>query len=247
MKIALCLSGQPRNLEKNIPYLLNGLVKPSNITDIFIHSWFDESLIGTDFNSSQPFQNGKLGSFSKETVKLLKSLNAKKCIIEKPNNFLEFSHLENLPTAIQTHIASSLYSAYLCNNLKIQYEKENNFEYDLVIKTRIDCFYKEPVNIINYLDNQWKNVIHVAYDYQHMRENEYYPISNGDKYIALSDTFAYGSSEIINQYCSIFPEFENIFYKIYPYQYAECYYGYQTTYKNKINVSMQDIKYNLSR
>ena len=39
----------------------------------------------------------------------------------------------------------------------------------------------------------------------------------------------------------------NIFYKIHPYQYAECYYGYQTTYKNKINVSMQDIKYNLSR
>jgi hypothetical protein len=247
MKIALCLSGQPRNLEKNIPYLLNGLVKPSNITDIFIHSWFDESLIGTSFASSQPFQNGKLGSFSKKTVELLKSLNPKKCIIEKPKDFSEFSHLEDIPTAIQTHIASSLCSAHLCNNLKIQYEKENNFKYDLVIKTRIDCFYEKPINIIDYLDDNWMEVIHVAYDYQHMRQDRYYPISNGDKYISLSDTFAYGSSEVIDKYCSIFPEFENIFHKIYPYQYAECYYGYQATYKNKINVSMQNIKYNLSR
>lgn len=247
MKIALCLSGQPRNLEKNIPYLLNGLVEPSNITDIFIHSWFDESSIGTDFISSQPFQNGSLGSFSKDTVKLLKSLNPKKYVIEKPNNFSEFSHLENLPTAVQTHIASSLYSAYSCNNLKTQYEKENNFKYDLVIKTRIDCFYQKALNITDYLDDDWKNVLHVAQDYQHMRQNEYYPISNGDKYISLSDTFAYGSSKIIDKYCSIFPEFEKIFDKIRPYQYAECYYGYQTTYKNKIKISMQDIKYNLSR
>ena len=46
MKIALCLTGQPRGIAINTPHLLKFLVEPSNIQDIFVHSWFDKSSVG---------------------------------------------------------------------------------------------------------------------------------------------------------------------------------------------------------
>ena len=247
MKIALCLSGQPRGLAHNIPNLLEGLVNPSGITDIFIHAWFNESMIGTPFQSAQPGQSGQIGAWTADTVKMLQSLNPKKLLIEKPRDFEEFAHLQNLPSAIQTHLASNTYSVYKANQLKCEYEEENNFKYDLVIRGRVDCKYDHPHNIIDYLDPDWKKVLHVPYEFHYMRVGDSYPTTDGRYYSSMSDTFAYGTSEIVNKFCSVFPDFEKIHYLIKPFQYGECYFGYQTREHYKIPISMQQIKYHLSR
>lgn len=247
MKIALCLSGQPRGLEVNIPFLLRGLVLPSNITDIFIHTWFDKSCIGKPFGSAQPDNDGRLGVWVPNTMELLQQLNPKKLLAETPRDFHEFSHLENLESAIQPHLASNTYSVYMANELKSQYEKENNFKYDLVIRTRIDCNYFKPHNIINHLAQDWSNVLHVPYMHQYHRETHYYPTKDGGSYLALSDTFAYGSSDVIDKFCSVFPEFEHIHHQIKPFQYGETFFGYQVRYVHKIPLSLQHIEYHLSR
>lgn len=247
MKIALCISGQPRGLENNIPNTLRGLIDPSKISDIFVHAWFDESFVGKQFQSAQPGQNGNLGVWHKDTVLLLESLSPKKMLIEKPRDFNEFSHLENLPSAIQTHLASNIYSVYTANRLKCEYEQEQGFEYDIVIRTRIDCNYHKPHNILNFFNPDLENCIHVPHMYQYSRMNDYYPTKNGNSYLALSDTFAYGKSNTVNKFCSIYPEFEFIHNNIKPYQYGECYFGYQSFYKHKLNVSLQNIEYVLSR
>lgn len=247
MRIALCISGQPRSLKTNIPNLLSGLVIPSNITDIFIHTWFDESVVGHRFGSAQPGNSGLLGAYEADTIELLQTLSPKKLLVEAPRNFEEFSHLENLNSAIQCHLASNTYSVYKANELKTEYETENNFKYDLVIRARIDCKYNQPYNIINYLDTNWKNVLHVPHQHQHMRQTHHYPTVDGNGYLALSDTFAYGTSDIMDKFCSVFNDFESIHHKIKPFQYGECYFGYQSLYTHKLLHVMQPIDYYLSR
>ncbi len=247
MRIALCLSGQPRKLPTNIPYLLDGLVKPSGITDIFIHSWFDESLVGQPFSSAQPAQSGQLGVWLPDTVELLEYLKPKKLLVEKPKSFEQFSHLENLESAIQTQLASNFYSVYMANKLKSEYEAEQGFKYDLVIRTRVDCMYFKPHNITEYLSPNWKDMLHVPHMYQYDREHKYYPVVGGGDYLALSDTFAYGASDIVDKFCSVYPNFEEIYNKIRPFQYGETYCGYQTRYVYNIPISLQFIEYRLSR
>ena len=69
MKIALCLSGQPRGIPNSLQYALNSLIIPSSITDIFIHTWYDESLVNKPFDSAQPGNNNKLGVWNKSLQK----------------------------------------------------------------------------------------------------------------------------------------------------------------------------------
>ncbi len=251
MKIALCLSGQPRGLTKNIDHLIANIIEPSGIKDIFIHMWFDESFVGLPFTTAQPAQFGKLGYWEADTVDKLKKLKPKYMLVEPPKLFEEFSNLEAPESAVQPHIASNAYSIEQCNLLKCKYEKINNFKYDIVIRTRVDCLYEKPYDVKQYLDDDWKNSIHVAYKHQHMRyddiEAKRYSTKNGEYYGSLSDTFVYGFSNTIDKFCSVFSNFKNIYNDIIPNAYGECYYGYQITKTHKVNISMQNINYILTR
>lgn len=248
MRIALCISGEPRRLSENIKNLMEGLVTPSGITDVFIHSWFDEKLVGESFYSAQPGHIGNMGTWDINTVDLLHSLNPKKIIIEPHKSFNEYNHLDDLPSAIQTRLVSNFYSVYMANKLKCEYEEEHGFKYDLVIKTRIDCKYHKPHNITKYVqESDWNEYVHVPTLYQKTRVSKMYPISTGGEYGSLSDTFAFGTSEIIDKFSSVFLNVEYIYLQIKPFQYGECYFGYQTRYHSKIPVRMKDITYNLNR
>jgi hypothetical protein len=227
MKIALCLSGQPRQISSNIEQLKKNLIIPSGIEDIFVHTWFDKNFVGCRFSTAQPHQSNIVGIWEHNTIDLIESLNPKKLIIEPPNEFSQFSHLESHPTAIQTQIASMMYSVYRANALKSEYEYENGFKYDLVIKTRFDILFSQSYNIANYLDIDWKNKIHASHRHQHMRRDHSNITTDGRTYYSVSDIFVYGSSDNMNKYCSVYPDFEKIYNFIKPYQYSEQYYGYQ--------------------
>jgi hypothetical protein len=57
-----------------------------------------------------------------------------------PTSFLEESPLDNTR---ESSFGSMLYSIMMANELKKQYEIQNNFRYDLVIKTRFDLIFPE--------------------------------------------------------------------------------------------------------
>ena len=40
MKVALCISGQPRGLETSLEHVIKNVIEPNNIEDIFIHTWY---------------------------------------------------------------------------------------------------------------------------------------------------------------------------------------------------------------
>lgn len=248
MKIAVCISGQPRGLPNACDFILDNLIKPNNIGDIFIHTWYDKNMEGQSFDSAQPGQSGNLGGWYPNTPDyLISKLNPKKLLYEAPKSFDEFSHLQNRETAIQTRLASMFYSAYKANQLKQDYEQANHFKYDLVIKTRIDLFYNEPIILSNLIDSSLDQNIYVAEEYQYMRQNDSYPTKSGNKYSSMSDTFAFGTSENIDKLASLYENFEDIYNEIWPYAYGEAYLGYHVRFHHKLGISMKKLNYRIYR
>lgn len=251
MKIALCLSGQPRGLPQTSEFVRNNLIVPNNITDIFVHTWYDKNCDGKPFDSAQPNLTNNIGKWLPNTDQFLTEtlpIKDKSMILcESPRSFEEFSHLENRESAIQTRLASMFYSAWACNKLKSNFELEHGFRYDVVIKTRIDIFYHKPVILKDIVDENLNTNVYVPEMYQHMRVNDSYPAKSGGTYSSLSDTFAIGSSDNMDRFCSVYENFSTIHGEIFPYVYGEAYLGYVVRGVYDIPISMKDIRYNLHR
>lgn len=248
MKIALCLSGQPRGLPTSFYYLHEAILSTNPNIDVFIHNWYHSSLDNIPFDSAQTHMDNKLGVWMKDTDSfIMNNLHPKKCLFEPPNNFPQFSHLENLPTANQCRLASMFYSAYIANQLKCEYESQNNFKYDIVIKTRLDIAYAHRIFIKELIDIDIDKVLYVPERYQYMRVDDSYPIKSGGSYSSMSDTFIFGRSDKIDIACSIYPKFEEIYNQIWPYAYGEAFLGYVVRGMNRIPISMKPINYTLYR
>ena len=107
MKIALCLSGQPRSFEKGYEYHYKNIIE-NNDVDVFIHCWDTK--------------------YENQLVELYKP---KKYSFEKQIIFDEQNKRQHI-------IESRWYSAKQVNDLKKQYEADNNFKYDFVMSSRFD-------------------------------------------------------------------------------------------------------------
>jgi len=141
MRIALCISGQPKFYEKSYKYLLKNIISNFEHVDIFLHAWKGES--------------------DNEQNNILKLYNPKKYLFEK-----EKLHILNYPfkqsKSFPNNVFSMFYSIKKSNQLKEKYEKENNFKYDWVFRLRFDFainkFFNEEVlrelnNNLIYLNN----------------------------------------------------------------------------------------------
>ncbi len=242
MKIALCLSGQPRGIPISIEQVYNNIIFPLN-ADVFIHSWYSPECDNVSFDSAQPAQSNKVGRWLPESDKIIiKHLNPKKYLFEPPRQFEEFNDLPGPGSAVQTRLASLFYGIYQSNKLKNEFEIENNFKYDIVIRTRIDLVYKCPLdkNIILNLGEIQNNIIYTPKFYQDHRQYDSYPIVNDGHYSSMTDIFIMGNSFTMDKVCDIYPHFRKIHEKIYPYAYGESYIGYNTRHTHKIEVKTFD-------
>ena len=124
-KIALCLSGALRNF-KDTFYSFEEMLLQKHDVDVFFYG--PENKEGLDQNK-------------KDLEKLFKP---KKYIINNPsfygNGTFPFPCIHTPPTPYY-----SFYNIFKSNELKKQYETENNFKYDLVIRSRADYFWFRPV------------------------------------------------------------------------------------------------------
>ena len=192
MKVALCISGQPRNVYRGVQNILENMKFDF---EVFVHAWWDNDsnkdtfkkilYDGREDEFSEPMNNDWVGS-------LYQHFNVNKISIEKQIQL-------NVPNILEkrklkfTHtfgVCSSLYSVYKCNELKRQFEIENNFEYDWVIRTRSDFGLSEPIELNNF-DN---SII-------------YAPNDNSHNY-GFNDQFAIGSSKNMNIYSDAFLHIE---------------------------------------
>jgi hypothetical protein len=237
MRVALCLSGQPRDLTRCVPTLIRNVIEPNN-ADVFYHTWWDENLKGRPFDSSQPHQIGSVGSWDPDTLLFLDYLKPRKSIVEKPMIF-DTSKLRSAPTANQNSMSSIFYSQWKVGLIKQEFEKDNNFMYDAVIRTRFDILYDEKIKIE---DVEIKpNTVVLASKWQDIRQ-VFIP-GLGD--YTMDDNFAISDSDTMNKYLSVFPNMETLNTKIHP-PFAENYLGWHCRKDNNMKVETKNYTIEIS-
>jgi hypothetical protein len=194
MKVALCLSGQARFLET----CYYESMKPNLIDDlnpdVFIHTWDTSTMVGQHFKSGGGgIMGDKIPSNLMETVVNL--YQPKKYIIEPQKYFESDKWSSRLMWGIKSdHLCSMFYSIHESNKLKKQYEYENNFIYDWVIRIRFDMAIPSgPLNL-NELNNNHLWVATGCFD-------------NVNGYL---DSLGYSSSQIMDIYSDTFNHIDYI-------------------------------------
>jgi hypothetical protein len=194
MRVALCISGQPRNVYRGFENILQNMKFDF---EVFVHSWWDNKSNQNTFKKilydgredevSEIVDNDWIG-------KLYGSFNVNKVLIEKQKHFdiPEVFEKRKLKFTHTFGVYSSLYSVYRCNKLKRNFELDNGFTYDWVIRTRPDFGLSEPLT----LDGLDESII-------------YAPNDNSHNY-GFSDQFAIGSSKNMDVYSGVFPIIENV-------------------------------------
>ena len=120
-KIALCITGQPRCVEKGYEYHKQNIINNNDVT-VFIHTWE-----------------------SPETKKAFELYKPEAMMVEEPIN-PDLSKYTRVPPpqpnwkvknpALSTY--AQLYAIKKCNELKTIYEEENSITFDWVIRSRFD-------------------------------------------------------------------------------------------------------------
>jgi len=173
MKIAVCLSGQFRTFD----YCYDSILNYFGDVDYFCHTW--------NYND---FKEKKPNSVLETRQEIVDETEiAKKLEILNPRGV----QIQGNDVIKENFLWSSLfYSQMAANNLKIQYEIDNNFRYDIVIKSRYDLIFKlnskfkvnQYANTSNYFKNHDLFVLH-----QERAPEGFYMIN-------ISDVIYYGSS-----------------------------------------------------
>jgi hypothetical protein len=117
-------------------------------------------------------------------------------IIKDEQSFYDESILEqfNSRTGHGTSVKNGLnmfYKIMKCNHLKIKHENKHNFKYDTVVRLRTDTTFQKPLIFLEDKDKIFTphNCVggHVC------------------------DQFAYGSSDLMDKFCDVFPNIKKYF------------------------------------
>jgi hypothetical protein len=206
MRVALCISGQPRDALKTYPYIMKNIIEPNN-ADVFIHMHYDETTLYMEKSHSDKGNCLLEKNIDKTLIELY---SPKKFIIETPRNFqnpnikISETRLER-SKRMNSHkywtdeehvqytikqLMSMYYSNYIVNELKEIYSNESGFVYDYVIKIRFDLLPLEPI-ICSDINNNFINYLEIGQPDQ-----------------LISDWINIGSNSIMNIYASLYLNIE---------------------------------------
>jgi len=219
LKMALLITGTIRNYKENYLTWKKHLLDLYDV-DIFFHTYNISGYHNDIYNN----KNINTKIFNENEI--INLLNPKKYIIDdftiKLNEFKKtiVSQCLRNGSPKPEFIKAQLYSIYQANNLKKEYEKENNIEYDIVIKIRFDTIFNSnfDVNDIKLIYN-YENIILCGNEnikvmkYKTACEN---CINNFNKqyfvkcieHSDISDIVLISKSNIIDFYANIYNEYD---------------------------------------
>lgn len=131
MKIAVCLSGQPRSIEFSANSLLSYFNSTEYEVDYFCHVW--------DYNTWKAKGDVSIMYLPYEEVNHEWLYNQIQRF--QPKKFLIDYHAKIYPNFSIIPWSSLFYSMMHANVLKTEYELNNNFRYDYVVKARYDLVF----------------------------------------------------------------------------------------------------------
>jgi len=238
MRIALCLSGQPRGLPLSLKMLKVNLVGIEDM-DIFLHAWFDPSTIGQPYDSAQAQQQGRVGLVHPQTEEMLLGLNPKDYLFEPQKEFPFTKFFPSPPEANQERMASIFYSIYTANMLKKRHELLNGFEYDLVIRARYDLWYEKPIDVMEYWKQSRTHIV-TGEKFQGLRNDPNYTHGN----YTMTDIFAFSNSKNMDVFCDTYPHMSFIQTQINP-PYGENYLGFRVRVMSNIEAYCAPFNYEI--
>lgn len=243
MRVAICISGQPRDVNVGVEQVLSQIIKanPSVDFDVFAHAWIAES--GEAWDTAQPHQSFAVGKQEADAQKtILSKLNPKLWLFEPQICFDNFTNgFNSHPTAKQTSLASNFYSVYMANNLKKQYEVMNGFVYNNVLRMRYDLWFNKPVILSEYQDYTQDHVV-VPKNYQEDQDRILWNVKNK----GMVDVFAISSSKNMDKYSETFLQMPAI-NKIHSPPFGEVYLGVNARIIQGLALYLADIDLDLIR
>lgn len=145
IKVALIITGTSRNYIQNYPTWKTYLLDLYD-TDIFFHTYNVTGYHNDIYaNKQNIFDQDSLINLLQPKKYIIDDFNIK--IEDFKNNLVSQCSRSNSPKP--EYIKAQLYSIYMATKLKKQYEIENNFEYDIVIKIRFDTIFYSDFDIDN--------------------------------------------------------------------------------------------------
>jgi len=195
MRIAVMMSGLPRYIDRN-KKLMEGFYGDHEV-DYFVHAWFDPEKENED--ASWHSYKTKIDKAIPE--KINKYYAPKKQLLERQRDFYvprEYHFNTGWPQP--NFVAySHFYSLKRVNELRKQYERENNIKYDMVVKHRFDVYIACEI--------KWEE-----YDL-----NSVYLPDNCNVWTELyddvqfNDMFAFSKPENMDVYCSPFDRIDELY------------------------------------
>lgn len=208
MRVALCLSGQSRNWQKSIQTIKSKIIRNLD-ADVFIHTW---EHIGNHVAHSET--DNYYHDKSKLDSSFVDILNPISVEIEEPD-YEKFIRMMCLKDSSKRYYNTRMmwYSIYKSNELKRKYEEKIRIKYDVVIRCRFDLQIKNfDMNGYMYLKNTIYLPPNQNTDIRFNSEMMNLFSSFGTSYMP-NDQLAYGSSELMDYYSSVFLEMEKDFCK----------------------------------
>lgn len=194
MKVALCLSGHLREYKKTFGSIKTHIIDKFS-PDIFISTWDKPGYWTSDDSKGVDDRDITYPGLEKDIVDLY---NPVMIDVENLDSTIEFitilmdkiveanrenSQMTTYRWGRPRNIVGMFYKMWRCNKMKSQYETENNFKYDLVIRCRPDLF----------IDN---------YNFTEPKENT---IQINIRERLINDLIFCGPSETMDKICNILP------------------------------------------
>jgi SAM-dependent methyltransferase len=186
VKAALCISGHLRTFEANYQSVKTNILDRMDC-DVFIHTW---DILGMSYRWLDA--NLHVIDTNALTEKIQAMYKPKALVIEKTRMLpvKPIMHQRVIDHRDVPGILSMFYKIEECNKLKKEYEIANNMKYDCVIRFRGDLFVEHQIPI-----GENTNLNHL-----------YIPMYGN--FNGICDQFAFGNSEVMDKYSSIYTNLE---------------------------------------
>lgn len=195
LKIAICLSGEPRTWEKCADSIVKFFSSEIHTFTFFGHAWLDS----TFYKENQPIvahDKTELAEKMQAIIPFKKLVLSEKTILDFSDNEyipglqpIEFSKMMNANSKKPQNYAHMSYSIMMANELKQQYEFENDMRFDLVVRARHDLCYEPESKFEDFLTEEPLPTALYC-------ENYYFP---NECYLPqISDIFYWGNSRIMD-------------------------------------------------
>jgi len=136
MRIAVCLSGFPRNYKETFDFFKKHVIDALN-PDLFFFGYNQKSgVFDNEFVDKFKFTNYIIGDYTQDVSNEISLL----CDGWKPTKL-------HSSTRFEGGCKSQFYNIYKSNELKNKFEKNNNITYDIIIRARFEAFFVRDITV----------------------------------------------------------------------------------------------------